>query len=185
MKMPSGKSAFRAVLVALWCAVVAAGAYVAIPFVPVPLVLANFFAILGGLLFGPAIGGAAVLLYLALGALGLPVFAGGKAGFAHFASPTGGFLLGYLAASVVAGLVAGRRRRSTLAVALGGLGAMAAMYAIGLPWFRAVLSAKMPDLRAAAAFMAPYMVADLVKVAAAAVIARSVAPVVERYLGEA
>jgi biotin transport system substrate-specific component len=197
MKMPSDRSAFRAALAALWCAVIAAGAYVAIPFVPVPLVLANFFAVLGGLLFGPAIGGTAVLLYLALGALGLPVFAGGKAGFAHFASPTGGFLVGYLAGAVVAGLVVGlvarlaggpaaqRGRRSLLAVSLGGLAAMAAMYAIGLPWFQAALSSKVPDLWAAVVFMAPYMVADLVKVAAAAALARAVAPVVGRYLGSA
>lgn len=174
-------SLFRLVLTALFAALIIAGSYLVIPFVPVPLVLANFFTLLAGLLLGPVYGSAAVALYLALGALGLPVFAGGTGGFAHFASPTGGFLLGYLLSAAVAGLVAhGWRGRSgrpgpvrlAAAAALG----MLALYALGLPWLRMVLPGKVPTLWAAVLLMAPYMLGDAVKVAAAAILGRKLLP---------
>ena len=130
---------FRLVLSALFAALIVVGSYIAIPFVPVPLVLANFFALLAGLLLGPVYGGLAVLLYLVLGALGLPVFAGGSGGFGHFASPTGGFLLGYLLEAVAAGFVARGMKQAKPGVArlcLASLAGLVVLYAIGLPWFQ-------------------------------------------------
>ena len=175
---------FRLVLTALFTALIVASSLVAIPFVPVPLVLANFFTLLAGLLLGPRYGSAAVLLYLILGAMGLPVFAGGSGGFAHFAAPTGGFLLGYLLSAAVAGVVAhgwtpGRHAPGAARLALASLLGMAALYALGLPWFEAVLPAKAPTLWAACLFMAPYMAGDAVKVAAAAILSRSLLPLLK------
>jgi biotin transport system substrate-specific component len=180
----NSKPLFRLVLAALFAALIVAGSYIAIPFVPVPLVLANFFALLGGLMLGPVYGGAAALLYLVLGAIGLPVFSGGSGGFGHFASPTGGFLLGYLLSAVVAGLAAhgvqqGRKTPSILRLALAGLLGLVALYAIGLPWFRFVLAAKFATLWAAGLFMAPYLVGDVVKVAAAVILSRSLLPLLK------
>ena len=196
-------SFFRPVLSALFTALIVVGAYIAIPFVPVPLVLANFFALLAGLLLGPFWGGVAVLLYLVLGTIGLPVFAGGTGGFAHFLTPTGGFLLGYLAMAVIAGLIArglgnrpataggdqgdqvaspakGHKPAGLIRLALAGLAGVVVLYAVGLPWFQAMMGArnpqKFPDLLAAGLFMAPYLVGDLVKVAAAVLITRSLRP---------
>ena len=160
----------RLVLAALFTALSVVGSYLVIPFVPVPLVLANFFTLLAGLLLGPGNGAAAVLLCLVLGALGLPVFAGGSGGFNHFLSPTGGFLLGYLASAVVAGLAAhgwtGRTARpgGVRLLAAGALG-MGALYAVGLPWLRLLLPGKVPILWAAVLLMAPYMFGDALKVA--------------------
>jgi len=175
---------FRLVLSALFTALIAVGSYLAIPFVPVPLVLANFFALLAGLLLGPVHGGLAVLLYLVLGALGLPVFSGGSGGLGHFAGPTGGFLLGYLLAAVVAGFTAhGLKGTGKLPglvrLALAGLLGLVALYGLGLPWFQAVLSAKFTTLWAAFLFMAPYLVGDIVKVAAAVVLSRSLLPLLK------
>lgn len=177
------KPLFRLVLSALFAALIVAGSYLAIPFVPVPLVLANFFALLAGLLLGPVHGGLAVLIYLVLGALGLPVFSGGSGGFGQFASPTGGFLLGYLLSAVAAGLVAhGFRRGGTPGLprlALAGLLGLAVLYAVGLPWFQAVVSAKVPTLWAAFLFMSPYLVGDVVKAAAAVALSRSLLPLLK------
>lgn len=175
---------FRLVLSALFTALIAVGSYIAIPFPPVPLVLANFFTLLAGLLLGPLWGGVSVLLYLVLGAIGFPVFSGGSGGFAHFFSPTGGFLLGYLLAAIAAGLVihgpTGFRRSPGLArLAVAGLLGMLVIYAIGLPWFQIVLSAKFTTLWSAFLFMAPFMVGDLVKVAVAAVLSRSLLPLLK------
>lgn len=175
---------FRLVLSALFTALIVVGAYIAIPFVPVPLVLANFFALLAGFLLGPLWGGAAVLLYLVLGAVGLPVFSGGSGGFGHFASPTGGFLLGYLPSAITAGLAVHglkgiRKAPGLLRLGLAGLLGLIVLYGIGLPWFQAVLAAKFTTLWAASLFMAPYLVGDLVKVAAAVILSRSLLPLLQ------
>jgi biotin transport system substrate-specific component len=175
---------FRPVLAALFTALIIVGSYIAIPFVPVPLVLANFFALLAGLMLGPLWGGVAVLLYLVLGAIGLPVFSGGSGGFGHFASPTGGFLLGYLLSAVTAGLVVHglqgvRKAPGLVRLALAGLLGLSVLYAIGLPWFQMVLAAKFTTLWAAFLFMSPYLIGDLVKVTAAVILSRSLLPLLK------
>jgi biotin transport system substrate-specific component len=97
-------------LVALFAALISAGTFISIPLpiaAGVPIVLQNMFALLAGLLLGPVRGGAAVMLYLLAGSLGLPVFTGASGGIAHFLSPSGGYLPGYFLSAVVAGLIAG------------------------------------------------------------------------------
>ena len=81
------------VLTAVFTALIAAGAYIAVPIGPVPIVLTTFFVLLSGLLGGFRIGLYSVGVYLVLGIMGLPVFAGGAGGFAVLAGPTGGYLI--------------------------------------------------------------------------------------------
>jgi biotin transport system substrate-specific component len=99
----------RLTMTALFAALIAGGTFVSIPlpFSPVPIVLQNLFIVLAGLVLGPVLGSAAAALYLFAGALGVPVFAGAVGGIAHFAGPTGGFLIGYFFAALSAGLIAG------------------------------------------------------------------------------
>jgi biotin transport system substrate-specific component len=96
-------------ITALFAAFIAAGTFISIPlpFSPVPIVLQNLFALLAGLILGPAMGAAAVALYLIAGIIGAPVFAGAAGGIVLFIGPTGGFLIGYLLAGLTAGLIAG------------------------------------------------------------------------------
>jgi biotin transport system substrate-specific component len=88
-------------------AFVAACAHISLPlpFTPVPLTLQNFAVILVGMALGPIAGFSAMVLYLAEGALGLPVFtpSGGPAGMAHLLGPNGGFLFSYPLAAATAG----------------------------------------------------------------------------------
>jgi biotin transport system substrate-specific component len=104
------KAVLHITFTALFAALIAGGAFIAIPlpFSPVPIVLQNLFIVLAGLVLGPALGSAATALYLIAGALGLPVFAGATGGFAYFAGPTGGFLCGYFFAALTAGIIARR-----------------------------------------------------------------------------
>ena len=97
------------VFVALFAALISAGAFIAVPIGPVPIALQNFFALLSGLVLGPFLGTAAVGLFLAAGAIGAPVFAnnGSPMGIARLLGPTGGFLFGYLLSALVAGLIVG------------------------------------------------------------------------------
>src|SRR6185437_12679538 len=91
-----------------FAAAVAAASQIAIPlpFTPVPITLQPMLVVLAGLWLGPAAGVASMVLYLAAGASGLPVFTPiGAPGIARFLGPTGGYLIAYPVAALVAGLV--------------------------------------------------------------------------------
>src|SRR5277367_2378013 len=92
-----------------------------LPFTPVPLTLQNFGVLLVGLLLGSRRGFAALALYLAEGAMGMPVFNPiGPGGIAQLLGPTGGFLLAYPLVAWLAGFVMERGRKSFARAALGG-----------------------------------------------------------------
>lgn len=98
------------ILISLFAAMTAVGAFIAIPipFSPVPVVLQNFFIIFMGLVLTPKMSAASVGLYLLLGAVGFPIFAGGTGGFAHFTSPSAGYLISYLPAAVIGSMITKR-----------------------------------------------------------------------------
>ena len=97
---------------ALFAGLISAGAFVAVPLGPVPIALQNFFTLLSGLVLGPILGAASVGLFIAAGAIGIPVFAnnGTPMGITRILGPTGGYLLGYLLGALVAGLILGSPR---------------------------------------------------------------------------
>ena len=99
----------RLVFTALFAALISAGAFIVVPIGPVPIVLQNLFTLLAGLVLGPVLGSSAVGLFLAAGAIGLPVFAntGAPMGIARIMGPTGGYLFGYLLGTLTAGLIIG------------------------------------------------------------------------------
>ncbi|MDR1128190.1 MAG: biotin transporter BioY [Treponema sp.] len=161
-------------LTALFAALIAAGTFISIPlpFSPVPIVLQNLFALLSGLVLGPALGAAAAAVYLAAGAIGAPVFAGASGGFVHFLGPTGGFLCGYFFAAAGAGLIAGRPRagvktplwRIILAAAAG----LLIVYVPGL--IRLKAAASLPWGGTFIAGFLPFLPGDIVKAVAAVLI---------------
>ncbi len=107
---PASKAAARlvdAALVAGFSLLIALSAQVAIPlpFTPVPLTLQTMVVLATGALLGSKRGAAAVLAYLAEGAAGLPVFSMGRAGIAHMLGPTGGYLIGFILAAFLCGLL--------------------------------------------------------------------------------
>jgi biotin transport system substrate-specific component len=163
------------VYASLFAALMAAGAYMAIPIGPVPIVLQNMFVFLSGLLLGSRWGLASVAVYLLAGVVGLPVFAGGTGGIGRIFGPTGGFLLGYLPVVFLVGRIAERLpRRMVWDVAAMTAGAMV-LYACGVTWLAAVTG--LPPAKALALWMAPFLPGDALKIAAAALIARAVRPV--------
>lgn len=91
---------------ALFSALICASSFIQIPFIAgIPLVLQDVLCIIAGIVLGPVYGTLSVLIFLFLGCLGLPVFSG-KAGISVILQgPTGGFLIGYLVAAFVAGLI--------------------------------------------------------------------------------
>jgi biotin transport system substrate-specific component len=165
-----GRMLRRAFGVALGTAIVAASAQVVVPvpFSPVPMTLQPLAVLAVGGLLGAAGGASALTLYLGLGLLGLPVFAGGGAGLVHLLGPTGGYLLAFPAAAAVAGALAvpGVDGRISLLRALAGctLG-LVLIHAGGVAQLAAL------GLKPGSAFrvgFVPFFTGDLVKVGLAA-----------------
>jgi len=168
----------RIVLASLMAALTAVGAYIYVPIGPVPIVLSTLFAILSGLLLGSRWGLTSMALYLLVGAIGIPVFAGGKGGFAHFLGPTGGYLFGYLWASWITGFISersrGRMTLDILAVVVGSL----TIYAFGVPWLKMVTQLSWQKAWIAGAL--PFLIGDAMKASVVVILARSVRPMLNR-----
>jgi len=158
-------------LTALFAALTAAGAFIIIPVGPVPIVLQNLFAVLSGLILGPVLGAASVSLYLLAGILGFPVFAGGVGGIARFAGPTGGYLIGYLLAAIVTGLIAGRpkHKASLVRIIIAVIAGLLIIYIPGVAWLK--ISRNLDFVRALVVGFTPFIVGDILKGIAAVLIA--------------
>lgn len=94
-----------AVLIVAFAALTALCAQLNVPMTPVPMTLQTFAVLLAGATLGPWRGTAAVLLYLALGAAGLPVLSDGASGLRPFAGPTAGYLFAFPVAALFVGLL--------------------------------------------------------------------------------
>lgn len=127
---------YDAILVVAGSCFIALLAQVAIPlpFSPVPITGQTFAVLLVGALLGSVRGGLGTLLYLLEGVAGIPVFAGGTAGLARLAGPTGGYLMGFVVAAFVVGFLAQRGwDRRVWSAALAMLVGNVIIYAFGLP----------------------------------------------------
>lgn len=163
----------KTILVIGATAFVAACAHVSLPlpFTPVPLTLQNFAVILIGMALGPIAGFSAMVLYLAEGALGLPVFtpSGGPAGMAHLLGPNGGFLFSYpLAAATTGWLVRAlqpitTRFRAALAAAT--IGTLP-IFLLGAGWFASY--AHYSAAATCSLAVAPFIPGEIVKITATA-----------------
>lgn len=139
------------------------------PGTPVPVTLQPLLVVLAGLMLGPKLGTASMLLYLAAGAVGLPVFSPfGAPGVARFVGPTGGFLLAFPAGAFIAGFVsrrypsfAGRWIASMLGIAMLFVGGIAQLTILTGSFTRAV-----------AIGITPFAAFDVLKALVAAAIAR-------------
>ncbi len=108
---------------------------VPLPFTPVPLTLQNFGVLVVGLVLGSRRGFAALALYIAEGAVGLPVFnPTGLGGLAQLLGPTGGFLIAYPLVAAVAGFIFERGKRTFARAAAGALTAEVVLFAAGITW---------------------------------------------------
>ena len=141
-----------------------------LPFTPVPLTLANFGVLLVGLALGSKRGFAAATLYLAWGAMGLPVFSpAGVGGIAQLFGPTGGYLLAYPVVAFLAGWISERGSASFGRNLVGGVVAEVVLFAAGISWLAVATGSWQ---RAVAFGLAPFLFAEVMKVMVAAAAAR-------------
>ena len=168
---PASLAARRLLAIVAGAAVVALDAQVAVPlpFTPVPMTLQPLAVLLVGGVLGARLGAAALVLYVALGALGIPVFTPvGPPGVARLLGPTGGYLLAYPLAAAVVGWSAARSDGRRVARVL--LGCAAGMVVIHLGG-AAQLAILTGDVGAATRFgLVPFLMGDLLKIGIAALI---------------
>ena len=166
--------------VALTIAIMGVSAWVAIPFGPVLLTLQMFALMFAIMVLTPKQCMAAIVGYLALGAVGLPMFSGMRGGIGMLMGPTGGYLWGYLLGAAAALLVrealrrvAGRDGAKAFAVDMAAcLAFIVVTYVCGCFQYAAVVGV---DLAAAfAVTIAPFAIPDLLKAVAAVLCARAV-----------
>jgi biotin transport system substrate-specific component len=163
-----------ALLVALSAQVV-----VPVPLSPVPMTLQPLAVLAVGGLLGPATGVSALIIYIALGVLGLPVFAGGGSGFLHLVGPTGGYLLAFPVAAGVTGALVGPVPRSPLRVLLACALGMVIIHAGGVA--QLALLGRDPSLAMRVGFI-PFLTGDMLKVGLAAALILVAAPKVRSLL---
>jgi biotin transport system substrate-specific component len=159
-----GRAALNMLFIAGASVLIAIAAQIAVPLPhsPVPLTMQPLAVLLVGVVLGSWRGAAAAVLYLLEGLGGLPVFAQGHGGAVWLIGPTAGYLLSYPLAAFVAGWVSERGWGSTITRAVAGmLAALAIIYAGGWSWLSIVAGAE----RAFLLGVAPFLIADVVKVA--------------------
>lgn len=141
----------------------------AIPAGPIPVTLANFTVLLAAHILEKRCAAAAALLYIVMGAIGLPVFSGGQAGFGVLLGPTGGYLWSYIPVAWIAGMGRGRALPAEL---LWGAGAFVLCYACGTTQYALTTGV---DFRTAfTACVLPFLAFDAVKLAAACLLGRKI-----------
>ena len=146
------------------------------PFVPAPVIVQNIGVMLAGSILGARRGGLALLLFVVLVAIGMPILTGWRGGFGVFLGPTGGFVLSWIPAAFVVGWLVEKRwtrldfRTLLLFNVIGGI---VVVYAIGIPWLAVVANM---ELGAALAGSAIFVPGDVVK----AIVASFVALIVKR-----
>ena len=170
-------------LIALFAAVMAVCSWISIP-ATVPFTMQTFGVFLTVGLLGGKRGTIAIAVYLLLGAVGAPVFAGFKGGIGALLGVTGGYLVSYLFMGLVVILAEKWFGRSNLVFLIAGVIALVVCYAFGTAWFVAAYAKTAGPISWAAALgkcVLPFVIPDLVKLALAALLRARVA----KYLPEA
>lgn len=158
----------RIALALLGTGLLTLSAKVQVPFWPVPMTMQTMVVLMIGMAFGWRLGAATVLLYLAEGAAGLPVFAGTPEkglGLAYMVGPTGGYLVGFVLAAAVTGWLAERGLdRNVLTTAAVMLIGTIAIYLPGAAWLTALIGFE----KALQFGVTPFLLADGAKLVLAA-----------------
>lgn len=158
--------------IATGAALTAAAAQIVIPMWPVPITGQTFAVLFVGSALGALRGSLSMLLYVLIGAFGVPVFAEGASGFERVLSPTGGYLIGFILAAAVTGWLAQQQwDRKILGTFMSFLAGTVVIYLVGLPWLSVSLGQLgLPNDVAATlqAGLLPFIPGDILKAVIAA-----------------
>jgi biotin transport system substrate-specific component len=164
--LPSRTALAQGLLVLGGAAFVAvmAQARVGLPFTPVPLTGQTFAVLMTGALLGSRMGAASLMTYWTAGVFGLPIFTGWAGGWAAAGGPTGGYLLGFVAAAFLVGWFAERGWDRDYRAVVPMLAGNVVIYVFGLAWLARFVGAG----EVLQSGLLPFIPGDLLKLAAAA-----------------
>lgn len=166
---------------ALFVVLMVAGAYIRIPFPLVPLTFQTVISVLAGLLLGARKGAISMSVYCFAGLAGLPFFTAGG-GITYVLKPSFGYILGFIAAAAVAGVIAGNKNCGTGRFMLAAMAAFLVDYAVGIPY--CIVAAKLLGVSNLTKLFLTgnliYMPKDAALCILAALLAKTVAPVIRR-----
>lgn len=158
------------------CALMAAAMCVvgpmSVPIGPIPITLTNLVVYLCVFLLDTKSACVSTLVYLLLGAVGMPVFSGYAGGLAKLAGPTGGFLIGFVFVALIGGFVYKRFGGKLVPAILGLILGTAVLYLFGTVWFVIVAGSDIPH--ALSVCVVPFIPFDLGKILIAAVLGKAV-----------
>ena len=173
MKMSNRKNVAE---VALFSAILVVCAFVSIP-APVPFTMQTFGVFLSAVLLGSKKGSLVVLIYLLLGAIGLPVFSGARAGIGTIFGQTGGYITGFLPAAFLTGKIFERTKKSPLAMAFSMVLGLLCVYIVGSLWFSLAYfkNAKTDGfIGVISVSVLPFIIPDLLKIGLAVYTAKGI-----------
>ncbi|GAB6099893.1 biotin transporter BioY [Halanaerocella petrolearia] len=165
---------------AVFAALISVLSYVSIPipFSPVPVTGQSLAVMLAGAILATRQAGLSMVIFLLLGAIGVPVFSQGRAGIGVFMGPSGGYLVGYLVGAVVISLIV-QNKKSYLRIGLANvIGGIVVVHLLGIIWLNIIT-----DMGLQKAFMSgsvPFIPGDLLKAVIAAIIS---VPIMKRLKG--
>jgi len=169
-------------LCALFAALSAALSQVSIPIGPVPINITHVSLFIGAGLLGAKYGALSQIVFVLLGAVGVPVFSGFSGGISVILGPTGGFIIGYIGCTFVTGLIIGRFGKSIKVSMLAMYCGWIVTYAFGVLWYMYIMQTGI-----AAAFLvcvAPFLLADIPKTVLSAVLVNRLSPVFQKQVGK-
>ena len=158
--------------IALMAAVTCVVGPLTIPIGPVPVSLVPLAIFLSVYILGTKKGTLSLLIYLLIGAVGVPVFSGFTGGIGKLASPTGGYMIGYIFMALIAGWFIHRFYNQVVIQFFGMVLGLAVLYAFGTAWL--AYSAEMTFMAALAVGVLPFVIFDLVKIVIAIFLGRTV-----------
>lgn len=176
MKPTARKSILNTVKIALFAAIISVSAMIAIPF-PVPLTLQTFGVFAALFALGGRGGSVSVLLYIAIGAVGLPVFSGFTGGIGRLFDLTGGFIWGFLVAALAFWATEALTGKKRFFLPIAAAISLVLMYAVGCIQFAAVSSADGTEvgfLSAVVGCVLPFIIPDVIKIFLAYIISRRI-----------
>lgn len=159
---------YQMAVTALMAAVMCVLGPLSVPIGAVPISLTNLVICLTVWLLGPKFGTLSVAIYLAIGAVGIPVFSGYGAGLAKLAGPTGGYLIGFLPMAFIGGLFIEKSKGQPVVSALGLVLGIAVSYAFGTAWFVFQMGCELSYAMAVCVY--PFIAFDLAKVVISCVV---------------
>ena len=163
----SKSKAYPIVLVGVFVAIISICAWISIPMVPIPITLQILGVFITSSILGAKLGTVSIIIYILLGAVGLPVFSNFTGGFGILLSPTGGFIIGFIFTALTVGIITSFKNSiltNTLAMLLG----LLLCYTFGTVWY--CIYANVDFITAVLVCVVPFLIGDAIKIIVASIL---------------